>query len=190
MPKERYMSIDVEASGPIPGEYSMLSIGACIVGDTGKRFYIELKPLNGNYLRSALKVCGLSMETLTRKGAKPQEAIDRFAGWVKGATKGATPVFCCWSTMDWLFMKWYMVRFGHPELFSHSACEMKSYYTGMMGCAFGRARKKYLPDYLLPKKKHTHNALDDALEQAELYSNMFEFNAKRTTAHSPGKRRE
>ncbi|SSH65668.1 Uncharacterised protein [Klebsiella pneumoniae] len=27
--KEIFVSVDVEASGPIPGKYSMLSIGAC-----------------------------------------------------------------------------------------------------------------------------------------------------------------
>ena len=33
MPKEEiYISIDVEATGPIPGEYSMYEIGACVVG--------------------------------------------------------------------------------------------------------------------------------------------------------------
>lgn len=43
------MTVDIEASGPIPGEYSMLSLGACIVGDISKRFYIEIKPINDNF---------------------------------------------------------------------------------------------------------------------------------------------
>jgi ribonuclease T len=30
--REIYFSVDIEASGPIPGEYSMLSLGACLVG--------------------------------------------------------------------------------------------------------------------------------------------------------------
>jgi DNA polymerase III epsilon subunit-like protein len=179
MAGETYVSIDVEASGPIPGEYSMLSIGACVVGNTKKRFYVEMKPLNDNYVEGALKVCGLSMSKLKSNGVEPEAAIERFAKWVMSASTGRTPVFCCWSTMDWLFMKWYMVKFGYPRLFSHSACEMKSYYTGMMGVPFSRSRKKYLPEELMPKKKHTHNALDDALEQAELFENMFEFNRKR-----------
>ena len=66
-------SIDVKASGPIPGEYSMLSIGACIVGNTKKRFYVELKPLNGKYVKQALKVCGLSMKKLKREGVEPED---------------------------------------------------------------------------------------------------------------------
>ena len=30
---ECYISVDVEAAGPIPGTYSLLSIGACVVGN-------------------------------------------------------------------------------------------------------------------------------------------------------------
>ena len=40
LPK-KYISFDVEASGLIPGKYSMLSIGACVVGDISKQFYKE-----------------------------------------------------------------------------------------------------------------------------------------------------
>ncbi|MGL1984483.1 3'-5' exonuclease, partial [Escherichia coli] len=32
--KEIFISVDIEASGPVPGKYSLLSIGACLVSDT------------------------------------------------------------------------------------------------------------------------------------------------------------
>jgi ribonuclease T len=31
--KEIFISVDIESSGPIPGEYSLLSIGACLLSD-------------------------------------------------------------------------------------------------------------------------------------------------------------
>ena len=43
---ELYISVDIEAAGPVPVEYSMLSIGACVVGSPEVSFYIELKPIN------------------------------------------------------------------------------------------------------------------------------------------------
>ena len=43
---ELYISVDVETSGPIPVEFSLLSLGACIVGNTSKTFYAEIKPLH------------------------------------------------------------------------------------------------------------------------------------------------
>jgi hypothetical protein len=38
--REVYFSVDVEALGPIPGEYSMLSLGACRVDVSDKTFYV------------------------------------------------------------------------------------------------------------------------------------------------------
>jgi ribonuclease T len=43
---ETYISVDVEAAGPIPGDYSMLAIGACMVGNARETFYAELRPIN------------------------------------------------------------------------------------------------------------------------------------------------
>jgi hypothetical protein len=39
---EKYNSVDIEAAGPIPPTYSMLSLGACVVGDEQTTFYTEL----------------------------------------------------------------------------------------------------------------------------------------------------
>jgi ribonuclease T len=44
MPEELYICVDVETAGPTPGQYALLSIGACLVQDTSCTFYIELCP--------------------------------------------------------------------------------------------------------------------------------------------------
>src|SRR5438552_192307 len=36
--EEVYISVDIEASGPIPGEYSLLSLGACVVCKMSETF--------------------------------------------------------------------------------------------------------------------------------------------------------
>ena len=64
---ELYISVDVETSGPIPAEFSLLSLGACVVGNTSKTFYAEIKPLNDNFIKQALEVSGLSIEELKTK---------------------------------------------------------------------------------------------------------------------------
>jgi len=39
-----YISVDIEADGPIPGDYSMISFGAVIVNENlDKSFYGKLK---------------------------------------------------------------------------------------------------------------------------------------------------
>jgi hypothetical protein len=51
---------DIECSGPIPVEYSMLSLGSYIVGyennnnkNNDYTFYIKLQPLSDNYVKEA-----------------------------------------------------------------------------------------------------------------------------------------
>lgn len=100
-----YISVDVEASGPIPGEYSLLSIGACVVSDKEKRFYAELKPINDNHIKRALEVCKLSMDVLKESGEEPSVAMKRFVAWASGVSNGKHPVFCSFGTFDWMFVK-------------------------------------------------------------------------------------
>ena len=54
MPRSRatWFCIDIEANGPVPGLYDMVSLGATVVFDDGDGqlelgddFYMELKPL-------------------------------------------------------------------------------------------------------------------------------------------------
>ena len=61
---ELYVSVDVEASGPIPEKFSLLSIGACVVGHPDQSFYSEIKPLNDAFITEAMDVNKLSMEEL------------------------------------------------------------------------------------------------------------------------------
>ena len=41
------------------------------------------------------------------------------------------------------------------------------------------ASRSGMPAELRPKLPHTHNALDDAIEQAELFANIFEWQGRR-----------
>jgi hypothetical protein len=63
---EVYISVDVEASGPCPPTYSMLSIGACVVGDSGTSFYVELHPISKQAVAEAIKVVGKPLEYFDR----------------------------------------------------------------------------------------------------------------------------
>lgn len=52
----KYIAVDVEATGPTPANYSLLSMGASVVGQPDRTFYVELKPISRNYVREAMKV--------------------------------------------------------------------------------------------------------------------------------------
>ena len=54
--KELYISVDIEAAGPVPVTYSMLSLGAAVVLDLQTTFYVEFRPTNGKSIPEAMKV--------------------------------------------------------------------------------------------------------------------------------------
>jgi len=60
----KYIAVDVEASGPTPANYSLLSIGASVVGQSNRTFYKELKPISRNYVAEAMKVGCLGLRCL------------------------------------------------------------------------------------------------------------------------------
>ncbi len=169
---ETWISVDVECSGQCPGDNSLLSIGAVVVGDHTKTFYIELKPLPGAKVDAkAMEVNGLDLSQLELSGAEPAEAMDRFGKWAKSL--GGRPVFCSFGSYDWLFCAWYFHHFLGRNPFGPNSLEVKSFYLGVSGKRnWNDAIKKKIPADLQWGRGHSHRADDDALEQAVLLENV------------------
>ena len=170
---ELYISVDVETSGPIPAEFSLLSLGACVVGNINKNFYAEIRPLNDNFIKQALEVSGLSMKELKIKGEKPAEAMGRFENWIKEASGDNRPVFVAFNaTFDWSFTHWYFIKFLERDPFGISGLDIKAYFMGKHNTLWSETVKKKVRTFYPSKTAHTHNALDDAIEQAEIFEKM------------------
>jgi len=181
--EETYFSVDVEANGPIPGEYSMTAVGACLVGKPEESFYAELKPLHDRFEPRALAVGGLSMEHLREKGEEPAAAMERFSAWVrKTAGPRGRPVFVAFNaTFDWMFVHWYLVKFTGSNPFGISGLDIKAYYMGLSGASWGGTRKTDLRRRFPVPFPHTHHALDDAREQAAIFARLLEEQGKLKT---------
>lgn len=174
---ELYISVDIEASGPIPGEFSMLSLGACGVGLPSKTFYAELKPINDHFIDKALEVNGLSLTDLRTRGEEPAHAMARFEGWIKDISGEGRPVFVGFNAaFDWSFTHWYFIKFLGRDPFGISGLDIKAYYMGMKNVDWGQTTKKNVRAQFQPTSQHTHNALDDAKEQAEIFEKMLKSN--------------
>ena len=170
---EIYISVDVEASGPIPGEYSLLSIGACLVGQPDQSFYVELKPLNDNFVEKAMDVTGLSLEKLRLDGEEPDLAMASFANWIKSVAGDNRPVFVAFNaTFDWSFTHWYFIKFLGHDPFGISGLDIKAYFMGKHHTTWGETVKKNVLKNYPSLTRHSHQALDDAKEQAEIFSRM------------------
>jgi DNA polymerase III epsilon subunit-like protein len=177
---EVFISVDIETSGPIPGEYSMLTIGAVNVYEESQTFECELKPLNQNVDPKALEVTGLSMEELERTGLTPQEAMNRFGEWLEKLTgSDENLVFVGFNApFDWSFINYYFHRFVGTNPFGFTALDIKAYYMGATGCKWGDTRSNLVSAKLNPKRNGNHNALEDALYQAELFRLIRHFSEK------------
>ena len=167
-----FVSVDIEASGPYPGEYSMLSIGACLVDVPGETFQCELKPLSMNADPKALAVSGLSMEDLALRGLDPEAAMSQFASWACGhaSISGAEPVFVGLNAaFDWAFVNHYFLRFLQKNPFGFAPLDIKAFYMGAASCDWADARSSVMSERLGARLKGDHNALHDAIFQAELF---------------------
>ena len=180
---ELYVAVDVEADGPIPGPYSMLSIGMAVVGHPEWSFYTVLKPISDEYVPEALKVSGLDRDVLKRTAPDPEDAMQRAAEWVEGLRAHGRPVFLAAPAVwDGMFVHWYFVRYTGRSPFGATGAgiDLRSYWMGVTGTEWTDAHKSTIKEKLKVKGfPHTHNALDDARELAATFAAVLESRAKR-----------
>lgn len=186
---DAYFSADVETDGPIPGPFSMLSFALVYAGSFDGRhferpinymtsFYRELRPISDQFQAEALRVNGLDRNRLVIEGATPTQAMTEASRWIRTVAGQADPVLVAYPlSFDWTWLYWYFVRFsedGSP--FGYSRCFDLKTALAIKGstpiAASGRSR---LINSLKSKRVHTHHALDDAIEQAEIFANVFEW---------------
>jgi hypothetical protein len=184
-----YISVDVEADGSVPLVHSLLSLGACVAGTfdgkvfrrsdpLGCTFYAELRPVSDEFDPAALAVAQLDRARLAAEGEEPAVAMRRFVAWVHDAARGGRPVFVAYpASFDWPWVAAYLERYvpgASPFGFS-GVLDMKTMYVLKAGVRIGKSAKRAMPKELLSTRPHTHHALDDAVEQAELFANLWEW---------------
>ena len=184
-----YFSADVETDGPIPGPFSILSFALVFAGtfdgqrftvpqNYQQRFYRELKPISNDFQPDALRVNGLDRDKLLIEGERPETAMTEAAQWIKGIVGHGKPILVAYPlSFDWSWLYWYFTKFsaqGSP--FNHSLCfDIKTAFAVKAGVPISEAGKSKLLPSLRPQNRHTHHALDDAVEQAEIFAMVFQW---------------
>jgi DNA polymerase III epsilon subunit-like protein len=187
-PGDVYFSADVETDGPIPGPYSMLSFAFVPAGkfdgqtferpiQDGDVFYVRLRPISDQFEPEALAVNGLDRNALLTEGTDPEKAMADAADWISANAGNQRPVLVAYPlSFDWLWLYWYFVRFLGSSPFRHShAFDIKTAVAVKRGIPVSHAGRKSLPESLQARRAHTHHAVDDALAQAEIFANVFEY---------------
>src|SRR5260370_7166846 len=90
--EECYIAVDIETSGPVPGVFNMLSLGACPVDAPDQKFYAELRPLTEHAIPEALHVSGFTLDQLARTGRAPRDPMTSFRASIQEVAPATTPV--------------------------------------------------------------------------------------------------
>ncbi len=195
---KKYISVDVEASGPVPGRYSMLSVGACLVDDINVQFYRELKPVSFEFDLEALKVgskglhCLKSysgelfgeelnpncekfnpnyvLNILDKEGVFPKEAMHDFEVWIKKNTKGDKPIIAAAPILfDGMYISWYFNSFLGRNPFGFSGEDINSFSRGL-----NKNIDYSIKQLNMRNGELSHNALEDAVQQAKEFKYLLD----------------
>src|SRR5262245_17652637 len=168
-----FVVVDVEADGPIPGEYCMVCFGAALLDERlASSFYGRPNPISERFVPEALAVSGFSHEEHLGFD-EPKEVMEEFARWLDQQSKGR-PVFVSDNlAFDWQFINYYFHRFLGHNPFGFSGRRIGDLYSGLVKDAYkGSEWKKYRVT------QHTHNPVDDARGNAEALKKFKEMGLK------------
>lgn len=176
--QEIYISTDVEADGPIPGQNSMLSFGSAA--------YLKNKELISTFEANLESIEGAVADPDTEKWwltqpeawkycrsnlQKPEVAMNKYIAWISELP--GKPVFVGYPvSYDFMFVYWYLMKYAGQSPFSHSALDIKTLAMVAMKSDYRKATKKFMPKKWFDKLPHTHKALDDAIGQGALFCNI------------------
>jgi len=165
--RRTYFIIDVEADGPYPPQFSMVSLGAVkLTRSLDTLFFGSCAPISDTYCQKSLNVCQLPRE-LTLKYEHPYVTMNAFRMWLEDHTDGI-PVFVTDNlAFDWQFMNYYLYTYTGSNPFGYSGVRINDLWSGLN-------RKMGIKWKHLRRTKHTHNPVDDAKGNAEALMHMID----------------
>lgn len=173
-----HISIDIEADGPVPGLYSMLSIGAVAFDEQGKEiagFSCNLKRLPDAGQHPATmrwwQDQGDAYAEARIDMVDPCEAMRDFHLWLREVP---TPlIFVGYpACFDWMWVAYYLHRFVGDNPFGFCGLDIESYAAGKLGVPYDDVYSETLKPWASRTEGMHHRAIDDARRQGELFVNL------------------
>jgi DNA polymerase III epsilon subunit-like protein len=159
----KFIVVDVEADGPIPGKYSLVSFGAVVVEQSLDRtFYGKVKPISEHWMPEALAISNVSREE--HKGFdEPGDVFQKFDQWIAAVSNGKAVFISDNLAFDWQWINFYFHTFLNKNPFGFSGRRIGDLYCGMrMDTRLNQEWKK-----LYRQTRHDHNPVNDAIGNAE-----------------------
>jgi len=182
-----YLSVDVEADGPIPGPFSMLQFGVAAFDPlaAAPRTPIATFEANLGLLPDASQDEGTmewwakhqeAYDSTRTNLQSPETAMTAFVQWVKDLP-GHPVVIGYPVTYDFMFLYWYTMAFGTKPRercpFGFQGLDIKTLAWTRLGGEYRRATKRNMPKRWFDGcPEHTHDGLDDAIGQGVLFLNI------------------
>lgn len=178
---ETFVSVDVEATGPIPGPFSMLNLGAVAyntqMATEISTFNVNLEEIEGAGWDPDTKIWWEKQDPQVLKDIRmnlvaPVEAMLQFSAWLK--TLPTRPVMVAWPAgFDFTFVYYYLVRFTGKSPLSFACVDMKTMAMVLTGKPYTECVKSKLPkEWMANLPPKTHRGLDDARQQGVMMMRM------------------
>jgi hypothetical protein len=175
----------------------MVSVGAAVCGALltdgkgfrpvkGGTFYRELRTEFPGDQRTREWLAGQGFEVNGKLAIDPNFAMLHFKEWVEAQMRetNARPVFVAYPLgFDWSFTHWYFEHYlgyrSDPFGFSN-AMDIKTLFSALSRRSLLGSTKKNMPrEVKNVKTPHTHNALEDAIGQGELFANLMQWKGRK-----------
>lgn len=176
-----YFCIDIEASGPVPGLYNLVSLGAVAVppnrdgklAPASDEFYVEIKPVFDGFDPQAMAIHGLTREHLEANGKDPKEAMQELEAWTKERAGKTRALFVGHNApFDWMYVAYYFAWAGMANPYGYNALDTKALAMGKLDLDWLSTNKenlaRLLPELPEAEPDKVHNAVYDARYQAHI----------------------
>ena len=99
-----------------------------------------------------------------------------FEEWLKDqASPNQQPIFVAFNAaFDWMFINYYFFHYLGHNPFGHAAIDIKAFYMGLAGVPWSQTSWRYISPKYVTAQHLTHHALQDALDQADIFKKMLD----------------
>lgn len=156
---------DVEADGPYPGDYSMVSIGIIrLQADltTAPTFFGQTAPISNKFKPEALAAIRVTREEHLTYEA-PEIVMPRLLTYFREHCKGRPHMISDNPAFDWQFLNMYLHRYTGDNPCGWSARRVGDFYAGLKK-NFHETGRNWRRHVQTP---HDHNPINDARGVAE-----------------------